>query len=103
MKVLVSILGVQKAMVGVIVLSFLALWATLGAQWRPKATKLDQRASKRRPKSAQRVPKTTKVGPKGAKVDQSRAKRRLKATKVGHKGVLEGPKGVRGVFLGRVG
>ena len=59
----------------------------------PKATKVDQRTSN----------KTVKVGPKGAKVDQSRAKRRLKATKVGHKGVLEGPKGVRGVFPGRVG
>ena len=60
-KVLVSILGVQKAMVAASFLSFLALWATLGAQWRPKATKVDQRTSKRRPKSAQRAPKATKV------------------------------------------
>ena len=46
MKVLVSILGVQKAMVADILLSFLALWATLGAQWRPKATKVDQKITK---------------------------------------------------------
>ncbi len=61
MKVLVSILGVQKAMVGDVFLSFFVLWATLGAQWRPKATKIDQRASKRRQKSAQRAPKATNV------------------------------------------
>ncbi len=93
MKVLVSILGAIKIKIPFVFWSFLALWATLGAQWHPKATKVDQRAPKRRPKSAQ----------KGAKGDQSRAKRRLKATKDGHKGVLEGPKEVRGVFPGRVG
>ncbi len=61
MKVLVSILGAIKIKIPFVFWSFLALWATLGAQWRPKATKVDQRASKRRPKSAQRAPKATKV------------------------------------------
>ena len=46
-------------------MSFLALWATMGAQWRPKATKVDQRATKRRSKLGQRAPKATKVEPKG--------------------------------------
>ena len=90
MKVLVFILGVQKAKVGPI---FCWLFGSLGDLGRPMASKGDQS----RPKDVQ---KTTKVGPKGAKVDQSRAKRRLKATKVGHKGVLEGSKSVRGVFPG---
>ena len=67
-----------------------ALWATLGAQRRPKATKVDQRASKRRPKSAQRAPKATKVEQKDVqrrpKCDQSRPKYVQQTTKVGPKG-----------------
>ena len=92
-KVLVVILGVEKAMVGEVFLSFLAFWATLGAQSRPKATKVDQRATKRRPKSTQRAPKATKVEPKGAQ----------KGTKVGQKGVLEGPKEKGGYSFAEVG
>ena len=61
MKVLVSILGVQKAMVGVILFE---LFGSLGDLGRPMASKGDQS----RPKGVQ---KTTKVGPKGDKGDQS--------------------------------
>ena len=61
MKVLVSILGAQKAKVGPFFLSFLCSLGDLG---RPMASKGDQS----RPKGVQ---KATKVGPKGAKGDQS--------------------------------
>ena len=49
------ILGVQKGKVGTGILSFLALWATLGAQWGPKAPKVDQSQAKRRLKATQVV------------------------------------------------
>ena len=64
MKVSVDILCSKIKWLEVIFLSLLALWATLGVQWRLMASQGDPNGPKERPKA-------TKVCQKGAKGEQS--------------------------------